>query len=71
MIQSEQQAQELLHEQVERRRFLKQLAAGTTAAWMAGEPLLLPAEDGESIKHPEPSADACIVIWMADIHNVS
>jgi len=60
-----QQAQEKLNEEIQRRRFLKKLAAGTAAAWMASEPRLLPAADGESIEHPQPSADACIVIWMA------
>lgn len=55
---------DLLEEQIARRRFVKQLAAGTAAAWMTGEPRLLPAADGEVVKHPEPTADACILIWM-------
>ncbi|MGE0606283.1 MAG: DUF1501 domain-containing protein [Pirellulales bacterium] len=49
-----------------RRDFLKQLAAGTAAAVMAGEPRLLSAEEGEGpLVHPRPTADACILIWMA------
>jgi hypothetical protein len=52
-------------EQLARRQFLKQLAAASTAAMMAGEPRLLGAAEGEALKHPEPTADACILIWMA------
>jgi len=48
-----------------RRAFLKQLAAASAAAMMAREPRLLPAADGSPVKHPEPTADACIVLWMA------
>jgi hypothetical protein len=55
---------EQLNERIARRQFVKQLTAGTAAAWMASEPRLLPAADGEAIKHPEPTADACILIWM-------
>ena len=51
-------------EQIARRHFVKQLAAGTAAAWITGEPRLLPAADGDAVKHPEPTADACILIWM-------
>ena len=54
-----------LNETIERRRFLKQLAAGTAAAWMAGEPRLLPAAKGHKVEHPKPTADACVLIWMA------
>src|SRR5436190_568946 len=49
-----------------RRTFLQQLAAAGTAAWMAGEPRLISAaETGEKIQHLQPTADACIVLWMA------
>ncbi len=48
-----------------RREFLKQLATASAAAMMAGEPRLLPAADGSPVKHPEPRADSCIVLWMA------
>ena len=48
-----------------RRRFLKQLAVGSAAAWMAGEPRLLTGAEGDAVEHPEPTADSCILIWMA------
>jgi hypothetical protein len=51
-------------EQVARRDFLKKIAAAATATCMSGEPTLVSANEGEGTKHPEPSADACIVIWM-------
>src|ERR1044072_257416 len=50
---------------VSRRDYLKSLAAASTAAWMAGEPRLLSAAEGGTIEHPKPTADACIVLWMA------
>ena len=53
------------NELLARRRFLKQLAAASAAAWMSGEPRLLSASDGHRVEHPEPTADACILIWMA------
>jgi hypothetical protein len=48
-----------------RRRFLKQLAAASAAAWMSGMPRRMTAADGHAVEHPEPTADACILIWMA------
>src|SRR5262245_7864091 len=49
-----------------RRDYLKGLTAASAAAWMAGEPRLLAAADsGETTEHPRPTADACIVLWMA------
>ncbi|HEV3025709.1 MAG TPA: DUF1501 domain-containing protein, partial [Pirellulales bacterium] len=48
-----------------RRDFLKQLAAASAAAWMAGEPRPLSAGDGEPLAHPQPTADACVLLWMA------
>ncbi|MDA1015022.1 MAG: DUF1501 domain-containing protein [Planctomycetota bacterium] len=53
------------HEHVARRTLLKQLAAGSAAAWMSGEPRLLTAADNHEVQHPIPKADACIVLWMA------
>src|SRR4051794_39926583 len=47
-----------------RRDYLKQLAAASAAAWMAGEPRLIQAAD-EKVAHPKPTADAVIVLWMA------
>lgn len=52
-------------ELLQRRRFLKQLAIGSAAAWMSGEPRLLPGAEGDAVEHPEPTADSCILIWMA------
>src|SRR5438874_5280773 len=53
-------------DQLSRRDYLKQLAAASAAAWMAGEPRLMSAADsGAKIQHPKPTADACIVLWMA------
>lgn len=48
-----------------RRDFLKQLAAGTAAALMAGEPRLLSAAAEEKLVHPKPTADTVILLWMA------
>ena len=51
-------------ELIARRGFLKYLAAATTATYMLGEPKAVQAESGEALKHPTPSADSVIVIWM-------
>jgi hypothetical protein len=48
-----------------RRDFLRQLAAASAAAWMANEPRLLCAADDEPLVHPKPTADACVLLWMA------
>lgn len=48
-----------------RRQFLKQVAAASMAAMMVGESRLLRAADGEPVQHPTPTADACILLWMA------
>src|SRR5438093_3959612 len=49
-----------------RRDYLKQLAAASAAAWMAGEPrLVMAAEGDEKVVQPTPTADAVIVLWMA------
>ena len=50
-------------EAIARRRFLGQLAAASTATMAAGAPRALPA--AEEAEAPEPTADACIVIWLA------
>jgi hypothetical protein len=48
-----------------RRRFLRQLAAASSAALLAGEPRLLSAApSGEKLVHPAAKADAVIVLWM-------
>ncbi|MBI1312461.1 DUF1501 domain-containing protein [bacterium] len=48
-----------------RREFLGKLAAASTATLMAAAPRALSAFDGDAIEHPQPTADACIVLWMA------
>ena len=49
-----------------RRRFLQTLAASGAAAMMSGEPLLGTSPDSDSeIEHPESTAAACILLWMA------
>jgi len=49
-----------------RRDFLRRMSAATTAAWAVGEPRLVLADDkAEPIQHPKPTADVCILLWMA------
>src|SRR4051812_38057660 len=45
-----------------RRQFLQQLSAASLAALAAGEPRLLA---DEPVQQPRPSADCCILLWMA------
>jgi hypothetical protein len=45
-----------------RRDFLRHMSAAALATLAAGEPRLSAAE---KIKHPEPTADTCILLWMA------
>jgi hypothetical protein len=45
-----------------RRDFLRQMSAATLAALAAGEPRLF---GDEKLVHPKPTADACILLWMA------
>jgi hypothetical protein len=45
-----------------RRDFLRQMSAATLAALAAGEPR---AVADEKIEHPKPTADSCILLWMA------
>ncbi|HAW32394.1 MAG TPA: hypothetical protein DCY03_30505, partial [Planctomycetaceae bacterium] len=51
-------------EQIVRRDFLKQLSAAGAAALMAGAPRLLHASESGQAKHPEATADSCILLWM-------
>src|SRR5208283_3651128 len=46
-----------------RRDFLRGMSAAALATLAAGEPRLLPAN--EPVKHPTPTADTCILLWMA------
>ncbi len=49
---------------VQRRDFLRSLTAASAAAMMVGEPRPLHAEVPK-FEHPKPTADACILLWMA------
>ena len=52
-------------EKIVRRDFLKRLSAAGAAALMAGEPVVPKARaDAPKVKHPKPTADACILLWM-------
>jgi hypothetical protein len=53
------------HRPLSRREYLKHLAAASAAAWMANEPRPILAADTDKLEHPRPTADACIVLWMA------
>ena len=50
-------------EAIARRTFLGQLAAASTATLMSSGPKSLLGN--ESVLHPKPTADACILLWMA------
>jgi hypothetical protein len=54
---------ELTSERLARRRFLKQMSAASLATLLAGEPRLRAEEPGATA--PEPTADTCIILWMA------
>ena len=57
-------------ERIARRALLKKLGAASAAAMMSGAPRLFAADEPEStgaseaVKHPEATADACILLWM-------
>ncbi len=46
-----------------RRNFLRSLSAAALTTMASGEPRLLYAE--EKLRHPTPTADTCILLWMA------
>src|SRR5215831_16247978 len=48
---------------VTRRDFLKALSAATATTLALGAPR--PASAAEPVKHPTPTADTCILLWMA------
>jgi Protein of unknown function (DUF1501) len=49
-----------------RREFVRQMTAATLAALAAGEPRPANAsESDEKVVQPKPTADACILLWMA------
>jgi hypothetical protein len=51
-----------MNENVVRRDFIKQLSAAGVAALMARAPRLLA---DEKVEQPVPTADSCILLWMA------
>ena len=52
-------------ERIVRRDFLRRLAAAGAAALATGEPVPVRATGASGeLRHPEPTADACIVLWM-------
>src|SRR5436190_17257086 len=55
--------QPLPNESFARRDFLRALSASAVAALAAGEPRPLFAN--EPVQHPTPTADTCILLWMA------
>lgn len=54
-----------MSENLNRREYLKQLAAATTATLSLGAPRLLTAAEGHAVIHPKARADSCILLWMA------
>src|SRR3954454_2100550 len=46
-----------------RRDFLRGMSAAALATLAAGEPR--PLDAGEPVRHPTPTADTCILLWMA------
>ncbi|MCM2374990.1 DUF1501 domain-containing protein [Aporhodopirellula aestuarii] len=52
-------------ERVLRREFLNRLSAAGAAALASGVPRLLANDSLGAIEHPQPRADACILLWMA------
>src|ERR1700692_305426 len=46
-----------------RRDFLRAMSASALAAIAVGEPS--PTHAAESFQHPKPTADTCILLWMA------
>jgi hypothetical protein len=55
-------SRELSPRAIDRRDFLRGTTAATIAALASGEPRLLQA--AAKLKHPAPTADTCIVLWM-------
>ncbi len=48
-----------------RRDFVKALTMAGLAAMATGEPRVVRANSEEPLVHPKPTADACILLWMA------
>ncbi len=54
-----------LDEHLSRRDYLRRLSAAATATLAFGEPRASTAADGRKLVQPRPTADACILLWMA------
>lgn len=52
-----------LNENMTRRDFLRAMSAAAVTTLAMGEPRL--ARASETVKHPTPTADTCILLWMA------
>ena len=52
-------------ESIIRRDFLRRLSAAGAAALATGAPQLVASDSLGDIEHPQPKADACILLWMA------
>lgn len=52
-----------MHQELSRRDFLKGMTAAALTTLAAGEPR--PLVGDEPVRHPQPTADACILLWMA------
>jgi hypothetical protein len=48
-----------------RRDFLTKLSAASAAAWMTGKPIAVQAWEDSKTNSIRPTADACILLWMA------
>lgn len=51
--------------QESRRAFLKKLSAASAAAMSGSAPVAWAASSNHSVAHPAPTADTCILLWMA------
>ena len=47
-----------------RRSFLQQVSSASAAALTMGAPSVF-ADESEKVEQPRPTADACIILWMA------
>lgn len=59
------QRNDQIPESIQRRDFLRKLSAAGAAALASGVPGLLAEDSLGAIEHPQPTADACILLWMA------
>lgn len=50
---------------IQRRNFVRSLTAAAAATWLVNEPRRLHAADDSELVQLRPTADACILLWMA------